>query len=98
MGSRSASSRCHGVPSRQEAEGVARRNGPAEEMPLALLASLLEEHLPLRVVADAIGGDRQSKPTAKARQGAHNCRGFGFEAHIFNEAAVNLHLVELEIA
>jgi hypothetical protein len=79
-------------------DGILGRHGAAVQIALPLLTSFLLQGDRLRRFFHAFGGHGQSKPAAKSKQGAHQRLSFGLTIHAVDEAAVDLDLVDLEIA
>src|SRR3984957_7873780 len=81
-----------------EIERVYGRHGSAIEIALPLVAAFLLQSGGPRRLLHALGRYGQSKSAAKAEEGAHQRVGLGLVLHALDEAAVDLDLVDLEVA
>ena len=81
-----------------EIDRVVGRHGAAIKIALRLLASFLLQSDRLRRLFHAFGGHRQSQTAAESKQCAHQSIGFRLALHAVDETAVDLDLVDLEVA
>src|ERR1700733_8941227 len=81
-----------------EIDGVLGRHGMAVEIALPLLATFLVQRNRLRRFLDPFGGDGQSESAAKSEERTHQRIGVGLMLHAVDETAVDLDLVDLEVA
>src|ERR1700733_14448300 len=81
-----------------EIDRVVGRHGAAVEIALRLLAAFLLQSDRLRRLFHAFGGHRQSQTATESKQCTHQCIGLRLALHAVDETAVDLDLVDLEVA